>query len=322
MISFIVIGINEERNINRCIESIIFLGQKSKLEFEIIYVDSGSTDKTLNIVNRSSCVKIIQVKSNQNSAALSRYIGSIEAKGDYLFFLDGDMEVREDVDIDNVLEMLGDDVGVVSGRLEEYRYKNDLIVEKVKDRYNVSGEVDKLKSPGGYFLCKKKILQKSGNFNCNIKCNEEIELFVRIKKLGLKLIRTNKITCIHHDYKFYNKLSDINRFNNNYYRDVLNVLFIQVKNKTLRQYFSFSGSINKWIMILLFTIQLFSLIFIIVDYRVLFGNIIFFLILLFRYKFNVKYLYKVISSSYLTIISILKLKKRYSLDYTYKINKE
>ena len=99
-ISVIVPCFNSGKTLRRTIESIKNQTWKNK---EIILVNDGSNDKeTLNILNsfkNDSLVKLI----NQNNKGLSaaRNQGVMYSKGDYLFFLDSDDWVEE-----NILEEL------------------------------------------------------------------------------------------------------------------------------------------------------------------------------------------------------------------------
>ncbi len=94
-ISFIVIGLNESTHINKCLGSVADLA-KDKIvgKHEIIYVDSGSVDNTLDLVHKSfSDVKTFIVTGTK-CAAIARNIGAKEALYKYLFFIDGDMELN------------------------------------------------------------------------------------------------------------------------------------------------------------------------------------------------------------------------------------
>ncbi|MCD4680112.1 MAG: glycosyltransferase, partial [Bacteroidales bacterium] len=95
MISFIIIGRNIENTIAKCIESVIrFIGNNNIIEYEIVYVDSESKDKTIEIAKKYP-IKIFQIKGQVN-AAIGRNVGAKNAKGDILFFIDGDMEILPD----------------------------------------------------------------------------------------------------------------------------------------------------------------------------------------------------------------------------------
>ena len=88
-ISFIVIGYNTEFYIERCIRSIL---KQTIREIEIIFVDDGSTDNTVNIVKeiakKDNRIKIIcQENQGANSA---RKTGFTYSNGEYVIFVDSD----------------------------------------------------------------------------------------------------------------------------------------------------------------------------------------------------------------------------------------
>ena len=94
MISFIIIGYNEEKFLDKCFQSIynaILCAQINK--YEIIYVDSNSSDKSIAIAEVYKEVKIFKIIGKHN-AAIGRNIGAKEARGDILFFIDGDLEIN------------------------------------------------------------------------------------------------------------------------------------------------------------------------------------------------------------------------------------
>ena len=93
MISVIIPTYNEESVILDCLTS---LAKQTYKDYEIIVVDDGSTDKTLEIVKN---VKILQQKHLGPGAG--RNLGAKSAKGDILVFVDADMTFDE-----NFLKML------------------------------------------------------------------------------------------------------------------------------------------------------------------------------------------------------------------------
>src|SRR5690349_14544884 len=93
MISFIVIGRNEEKNIKRCIQGIYRAIEIAGVQkYEIIYVDSKSTDRSLEIIECFKEVKVYLVTGDRN-AAVGRNIGAREASGTVYYFIDADMEI-------------------------------------------------------------------------------------------------------------------------------------------------------------------------------------------------------------------------------------
>lgn len=91
-ISVVVIGYNIHNYIEKCLDSILCQSFK---EFEVIFVNDGSTDETLNIVSKYS--KEIQIINKKNGGIVSaRKAGVKAAKGEYVTFVDGDDWVNVD----------------------------------------------------------------------------------------------------------------------------------------------------------------------------------------------------------------------------------
>ena len=84
-ISIIIPTYNEEKNISDCVLS---LKQQSEKDFEIIVVDDGSTDSTIQIL-KGLDVKVLEQK--HEGPGIARNFGAKVAKGKILVFLDADM---------------------------------------------------------------------------------------------------------------------------------------------------------------------------------------------------------------------------------------
>lgn len=88
LVSVIIPAYNEEYNIKHCLESILNVDYpKDKLE--IIVVNDGSTDRTLEILESYPRIKIINFTKNMGVGA-ARNSGIENAKGEILLFLDAD----------------------------------------------------------------------------------------------------------------------------------------------------------------------------------------------------------------------------------------
>lgn len=236
-ISFIIIGYNEGNNIIKCINSIKEMNLRN---YEIIYIDSNSNDNTISMLKKYKDVRKYKIESNLYSAALARNIGSQYANGEYIFFLDGDMEISKESDIKFCLEKINTrEIGIISGKLREKIYRDNKEIFEITDRYKVKEELEKLRAPGGYFFIKKDILISSGNFNISIKNNEEIDLFSRVKKLGYEIYRTNKLECIHNHCLDNESKNYIKRLKKRFYRDFWRVLYSSIKNNYIKEYLSF-----------------------------------------------------------------------------------
>ncbi len=89
MISVIIPVINEEKFIGRCIDSV----KKQKTNFEIIIVDGGSLDRTLEITGN----KVDRtITSNYKNLAYQLNLGARFSRGDILVFLHADSRLPDD----------------------------------------------------------------------------------------------------------------------------------------------------------------------------------------------------------------------------------
>lgn len=87
-LSIIVAAYNVESYIEECLKSIVNLGLN--IETEVIVINDGSEDGTLDIIN-SFDQKNIRVISIENSGISAvRNIGILESTGEYIYFVDGD----------------------------------------------------------------------------------------------------------------------------------------------------------------------------------------------------------------------------------------
>ena len=84
LFSFIIPALNEEASIAICIQS-IQAQQEAKLE--IIIVDNGCTDRTVEIARQMGCIVVSEKKSGLSYA---RNAGADAAHGDILCFIDAD----------------------------------------------------------------------------------------------------------------------------------------------------------------------------------------------------------------------------------------
>ena len=93
LISIIINVYNCEKYISKCIESAINQTYKN---LEILIINDGSTDKTLEICkkNKDSRIKIITTKNQ--GLSMSRNTGLDNAKGKYLYFIDADDYIDND----------------------------------------------------------------------------------------------------------------------------------------------------------------------------------------------------------------------------------
>ncbi len=105
-ISVIVPCYNSESFIKKCIASLI--NQNFTKSFEIIIVDDASSDNTVEIIKSFNLNNInLHLLKNNSGPAAARNIGLKKASGEYVFFLDADDSITNNI-LSNLYEIAKD----------------------------------------------------------------------------------------------------------------------------------------------------------------------------------------------------------------------
>ena len=193
-LTVIIIGKNEEQFIARSIASVIEASKN--MDTQIIYVDSASTDNSIEEAKRFP-IGILQLRPDWHlSVAAGRYTGTLHARGEYIFFLDGDAETEPEW-FDEAIAFMDEnlDYGAVAGVLEEVYMSLDG-TEIVGGNKNVRGQdLNKhmlgVKSLGGLALFRHSVIKEVGTVNPHLPTAEDHELCLRIRNANYKLARLN-----------------------------------------------------------------------------------------------------------------------------------
>lgn len=87
-VSIIIPARNEERNIGACFDAI--LKQETGFKLEIIVIDSGSNDRTIEIIKRYPGIDLITIEPGEFGHGKTRNLGAGRAQGDIIVFLNAD----------------------------------------------------------------------------------------------------------------------------------------------------------------------------------------------------------------------------------------
>ncbi len=113
-LSVIVPVYNEQAAVSKLHQEIVAVCQKMEQPFEIIFINDGSTDRTLEVMKTLSLIKIISLRRNFGQTA-AMDAGIKASQGKYLATLDGDGQ-NNPADIPKLIAKLeSDDLDVVSG---------------------------------------------------------------------------------------------------------------------------------------------------------------------------------------------------------------
>lgn len=120
-VTIIIPTYNEEKVIESCLNSIFSQSYPSG-KIDVVIIDNGSTDKTLEVVNKFP-VRILYNKTSKNSI-VSKRIGFDSSRSDYYMWFDADMEMSNRNWITRVIRPLVEDKGIVAS-LVNYIPKGD-----------------------------------------------------------------------------------------------------------------------------------------------------------------------------------------------------
>lgn len=132
LITVIINVYNREKFIGKCIESVINQTYKN---LEILIVNDGSTDNTLKICESYKDERIKIITTENMGLSMSRNVGIENSKGEYLYFVDSDDFIENDV-IEYLYKLCKKYNVSFSTCLPltifDYNYKTKVVKEKVK----------------------------------------------------------------------------------------------------------------------------------------------------------------------------------------------
>ena len=208
MISIIIIGHNEGWRLTLCLKSILVIINKFRnFDFEVIYVDSNSTDDSIERTKIIQNVKVFKLEDNMN-AAIARNVGAKESKGSVLYFVDGDMELNPDFlsfALNEKGELLYD---LLTGHLDDFFYNyNHKFLENCPRTYTseIPKEIQLLRTNGGIFIIKRDIWNLVLGMNNKFKINEDIDLSIRLSNKKIFTKRLPYLIAKHHTIDYRNE---------------------------------------------------------------------------------------------------------------------
>lgn len=194
-VAAVVIGRNEGDRLIRCLASL------KGIFSTVVYVDSGSSDNSVDAARAAGACVVELDMSLPFSAARARnagvhFLSKENRNTDYIQFLDGDC-VLHPAWIETACAFLStaSDVAVVCGRRRE-RHPQMTVYNALIDREwdTPIGQTD---ACGGDALMRSAALCAAGGFNPDVVAGEEPELCLRLRKSGWKIWRLDAEMTLH-----------------------------------------------------------------------------------------------------------------------------
>jgi len=179
LVSVIIPNFNNELYLVECLESVIAQSYKG---IEIIVVDDGSTDSSIEVLDKyHSNIRLI--RSSHKGASAARNIGIEQSKGQFIAFMDSDDIWIIDKIEKQILVLLNNDADLVYCGYKEIGLASRTVLPNTRFRGDCSEFFKKF--PGisfvacGAILIRKSILKKSGLFDVKFKGAAEDWDFLR-----------------------------------------------------------------------------------------------------------------------------------------------
>ncbi|MCP4155488.1 MAG: glycosyltransferase family 2 protein [bacterium] len=147
-VSIIIPAKNEGKNIGRCLEALF--QQETSYEYEIIVIDSGSTDDTLAVLKTFPAVKIAHIDPAEFGHGKTRNLGAGISKGNYIVFLNADAIPMDKVWLDTLIDPLKENKEI-AGVFSRHLPADDCHLYMARDLLKSMPEERMMRSEAGTF---------------------------------------------------------------------------------------------------------------------------------------------------------------------------
>jgi GT2 family glycosyltransferase len=251
-ISVIILTWNSGKFLNKCLSSIIESLRESKLPFEIIVVDNGSTDDTIFLLDGFAArwqknIKTFYLKKNTGTT-YSRNVAMKQAKGKYLAIIDSDVEVpigifqllisrlNEDSTIGLVAPKLVYPSGLLQKSTDDFptvftKIKRFFFLKKIERSEQLKYGKDVLRDVdyaiAAFWLLPHSVLGDIGYFDENIfYAPEDVDYCLRIRKKKYRVVYDPSVFAIH----YAQEISRGFKFNKAFFDHVKGLIYYYAKH--------------------------------------------------------------------------------------------
>lgn len=192
---FVAIGRNEGERFKRCLLSLKKEGER------IVYVDSGSTDGSVNFAKENGAAVVMLDESEPFTAARARNAGFAALSerwpdAEYVMFIDGDCELLGGFVEDAVTALQRDvTIGVVTGRCRERAPEASAYNRLCEIEWR--GPVGEIMACGGIFMTTTDVFRDVNGFRSNIIAAEDDDFCLRVRGAGKRIVRIDRDMCLH-----------------------------------------------------------------------------------------------------------------------------
>jgi glycosyltransferase involved in cell wall biosynthesis len=196
-VSFVIPALNEEENVGRTIESIHQASGKASLDYEVILMDHGSTDRTREIA-REHGAEVVEHPFGTIGGL--RNAGAERASGRILVFLDADVVLTEEwaESIGPVLERVDAGAPIITGsHCSPPDSRNPIL----RFWFGAMAHDPRNTHLGtGHLILSRRRFDEIGGFDATLQTGEDYEFCDRARKTGMAVEHDGRLPVLHFDY--------------------------------------------------------------------------------------------------------------------------
>jgi glycosyltransferase involved in cell wall biosynthesis len=205
-IAVVVAVRNAKATVEDCLRSLCALDAGGH-RIEIVVVDNGSTDGTLDIVGRFSDRVRLMSESKRGPAA-ARNRGIRESSAEIVAFTDSDCTVEREWLIELVKPLADESTGIVGGRILSAEPCNR--IEKYGERiHDHRAAIEYYRPPyaiTGNWASRREVLLEAGLFDEQLLRGSDAEMAFRIGSLGYRLVYQDSAIVRHRNERTFRGL--------------------------------------------------------------------------------------------------------------------
>jgi len=175
MISIVIPTLNEEKYIGKLLNC---LTKQTFKDFEVIVVDGGSDDKTLNEVAKFNNLDLKIINSDKRNVSYQRNLGVSKAEFDRLLFLDADVVFEDDF-----LSKIKNSFGTVRMKPIDGKWYDKTFFGTINFLFSIL-QFFKPYAIGSCIISNKQLHKKVNGFDNNITFCEDFDYVRRCSKLS------------------------------------------------------------------------------------------------------------------------------------------
>ncbi|MGB3605774.1 MAG: glycosyltransferase [Psychroserpens sp.] len=214
--SVVISVYNKELFISKTLNSV--LNQTFK-DFEVIIINDGSTDQSLDILNAFEDQRITIISQENAGASQARNTGMAVAKGVFIALLDGD-DLWEPLFLESIHELTKKHPSYsVFGAAIAHKHEQKITPvpysfehfkdERILDYFKASKRHTILS--GSSTIFRKDILKKTGNFDTTIASGQDTDLWIRIGlNYPIVFLNTVLVYYVQNEHSLSNITTDVN----------------------------------------------------------------------------------------------------------------